>query len=374
MQARQQRADNGAWPGSADGFAFARRVLIATIVVVAVAGVLALIWYAADLLLLVFAGVLVSIPLRRLSNRLARATNLGGGVALAIVTVGLVAVVAAVGLLAAERIGSQADAFVSQLRSAFDTLRTRVEGNAWLQDVVDRLPNFSELLLGSGGALSRLGGIASSTLGGLINAAIVVIVGVYVASQPALYANGLKRLLPLASRERAGEVLATLDRSLGRWLVGRLVLMVINGGLTALALWALGVPLAFTLGVIAGVLNFIPNFGPFIAAVPAVLIALTVSPMLAVYTALGYLAVQMVDAYVLTPLIDRESVELPPVVTILAQLLLGILFGFVGLLVASPLTASVMILVKMLYVEDVLGDRVTAEPSRAVPAGAAGGP
>lgn len=358
MQVQRQGTGGRVRPGSADAFAFAWRVLIATLVVVAVALVLALIWYAADLLLLVFAGVLVSIPLRRLSNMLAGTTRLGGGVALAIVTLGFVAVAGAVVLFAADRIGSQAGEFASQLRSALDTLRTRAEGNAWVQDAVDRLPNLGELLLGSGGALSRLSGIASSTLGGLINAAIVIIVGVYVASQPALYANGLKRLLPMGARPRAGEVLARLDLSLGRWLIGRLVLMVINGGLTALALWALGVPLAFTLGVIAGVLNFIPNFGPFIAAVPAALIAFTVSPMLAVYTALVFLVVQMVDAYVLTPLIDRESVELPPVLTISAQLLLGILFGFVGLLVASPLTAMVMILVKMLYVEDVLGDSV----------------
>jgi predicted PurR-regulated permease PerM len=124
-------------------------------------------------------------------------------------------------------------------------------------------------------------------------------------------------------------------------------------------LWANGVPLAPTLGVIAGVLNFIPNFGPIIAAVPAILIALMKGPGLALYTGGVYLVVQMVDGYILTPLVDRRSVELPPVLTISAQLLLGVLFGFVGLLVASPLTATGMILVKMLYIEDVLGDHVT---------------
>lgn len=120
-------------------------------------------------------------------------------------------------------------------------------------------------------------------------------------------------------------------------------------------------PLALIPGVIAGVLNFIPNVGPFIAAVPAVFIALTERPSLAVYTAGVYLVVQMVDGYVLTPLVDRRSVEIRPVLTISAQLLLGVLFGFVGLLVASPLTATAMILVKMLYVEDVLGDTVMHE-------------
>ena len=156
-------------------------------------------------------------------------------------------------------------------------------------------------------------------------------------------------------------MLGVLDDALGRWLLGRFALMLINGALTALALWLLGVPLAVALGVIAGVLNFIPNFGPFIAAVPAVLIAFIESPQLALYTALVYVVVQMLDGYVFTPIVDRKSVDLPPVVTIAMQLLLGLLLGFMGLLVASPLAAVIMITVKMLYVEDVLGDPVMSE-------------
>jgi predicted PurR-regulated permease PerM len=113
-----------------------------------------------------------------------------------------------------------------------------------------------------------------------------------------------------------------------------------------------------TLGLLAGLLNFIPNFGPVIAAVPAVLIGLLQSPQQALYVALLYLAVQMVDGYVLTPLVERRSVELPLVLTITAQLLLGSAFGLIGVMLATPFTAAAMILVKMLYVEDVLGDRV----------------
>jgi predicted PurR-regulated permease PerM len=109
------------------------------------------------------------------------------------------------------------------------------------------------------------------------------------------------------------------------------------------------------------VFNFIPNVGPFIAAVPAVLLALVQSPQTAAYAVIVFVVVQTVDAYILTPLVDRKSVELPPVLTIAAQLLLGIMFGFVGLLLASPLAAAAMILVKMLYVEDVLGDRIMGE-------------
>jgi len=154
---------------------------------------------------------------------------------------------------------------------------------------------------------------------------------------------------------------------LWHWLGGRFGLMLANGGLTALGLWLLGMPLALSLGLLAGLLNFVPNFGPWIAAIPAVLVAFLQSPQQALYVALLYLALQSVDAYLLTPLVDRRSVELPPVLTITAQVLLGLVFGFIGILLASPLTAAAMILVKMLYVEDVLGDHVTGgggEPGR----------
>lgn len=346
---------------TAERFAFARRVLLATCVVVSVLLVLALVWYAANLLMLVFAGLLVSILLRRLRGLVRRATGLGEGVSLAVVAFLLFATILAIGWLVADRMALQAAEFTEQLRTALPAARDRLEGYEWAQQAIDRLPGLSQVFFGRGGVLSRLPDVASTTLGLVVNVVLVIVVGIYLASQPGLYAAGIKHLLPFGARQRAGEVLSAIDEALGRWLLGRFGLMVINGGFTAGALWLLGVPLAVTLGLIAGVLNFIPNFGPFIAAVPAVLIAFVQSPQTALYTVIVYVAVQMVDAYVLTPLVDRRSVELPPVLTIAAQVLLGVMFGFVGLLLASPLTAAVMIMVKMLYVEDVLGDAVMDE-------------
>lgn len=345
----------------ARGFAFARQVLIAACVVAAVSLVLALVWYAANLLLLLFAGILVSILLRRFRGFIRNTTGLGEGLSLAIVALIVFAAIAAVGWMVADRMSSQAAEFIDRLQTALPAVRARLEGYEWAQQVIDQLPSLSEAFVGRGGVLSRLPGVASITLGLIVNVVVVIVVGLYLALQPGLYSAGIKHLLPFRARRRAGEVLSAIDEALGRWLLGRFGLMVINGGLTAAALWLLGVPLALTLGVIAGVLNFIPNVGPFIAAVPAVLIAFVQSPKTALYTMIVYLVVQMVDAYILTPLVDRKSVELPPVVTIAAQVLLGLMFGFVGLLLASPLTAAAMILVKMLYVEDILGDRIMGE-------------
>lgn len=320
------------------------------------------VWYAAYLLMLIFAGVLVSILLRGFTRFLAQKTGMGRGLSLAIVSLALAALIVAGVWLVTGRIGAQVSELRQQLPVAVENVMRYAGQYELARNAIDSLPNFNDWLAKrSGTIVSQLTGLASTTLGTIINVVIVLIIGLYLASQPDLYSRGIKHLLPLRYRERSGEVLREIDVALWRWLIGRFGLMVLNGTLTALGLWLLGVPLAVTLGLLMGLLNFVPNFGPWVAAVPAVLIALLQSPQQALYVILLYLVLQSVDAYLLTPLVDRKSVELPPVLTITAQVLLGLVFGVIGLLLASPLAAAAMILVKMLYVEDVLGDQLMKE-------------
>jgi predicted PurR-regulated permease PerM len=338
---------------------FARRALIAALAAAGVLLGLLFVWYAADLLMIVFAGLLVSILLRGFSRLLRRKTGIGRGLSLAVVTLVIIAFIAAGAWLITWRVGSQMGELWRKLPLAVENLLRYVGQFEWIRQVIDSLPGLGELLAGrSGNVISRLTGVASTTLGLVINILVIAVTGFYVALQPDLYSRGVKHLLPFRYRERAGEVMSAIDNALWRWLGGRFGLMLINGGATTIGLLLLGVPLALTLGLLAGLLNFIPNFGPVIAAIPAVLIGLLQSPQQALYVALLYLAVQMVDGYVLTPLVERRSVELPPVLTITAQLLLGSAFGLIGVMLATPLTAAAMILVKMLYIEDALGDRV----------------
>jgi predicted PurR-regulated permease PerM len=342
-----------------ESLAFARRVLIATLVVVSVSLVLLLVWYAADLLMLVFAGVLISILLRSFSEFLTTRTRLSHGLALAIVALALVVFIAATAWLVTGRIAAQLNELRLLLPQAVQNVKNYFGQYEWARNTIDNLPNWNDWIAKRGGTIiSQLGGFASTTLGVIINILVVFIIGLYLASQPDLYSRGLKRLVPFGYRERAEEVLSVIEDALERWLIGRFGLMIMNGVLTAIGLWIIGIPLAFTLGLLAGILNFVPNFGPWFAAIPAVLIAFMKSPQHALYVAVLYIVLQSVDGYILTPLVDRRSVELPPVLTITAQVLLGLAFGFVGILLASPLTAVAMILVKMLYVEDLLGDHV----------------
>ena len=347
--------------------AFAQRVLVATIVVASVILLLLLIWYAADLLMLVFAGVLISILLRTFTEFLVKKTRLSYGLSLALAALGLVVLVVGASWLVMDRLIDQLKQLQLLLPQAVQNLKGYIGQYEWGRNAVDSLPSLSEWVAQRGGTVvSQLTGLASSTFGAIINILVVFIIGIYLASQPDLYARGLHHLVPFGYRERLGEILTVIDDALRRWLLGRFGLMIMNGALTALGLWILRVPLAFTLGVLAGILNFVPNFGPWLAAIPAVLIAFMQSPRQGVSVAILYLVLQSIDGYLLTPLVDRRSVELPPVLTITAQVLLGIAFGFVGILLASPLTAVAMILVKMLYVEDLLGDRVLLEVEKDV--------
>ncbi len=355
--------DNSARREATDPRGFARRTLVAVSIGVGVLALALLAWYAVNVLLLVFAGILFGVLLRGMTRALSGRTGLGRGWSLAIVT--LTIVTGLTGWLLAGRIAAQSSALAESLPRAVEQLTVRLRSSGWGERVLAEMPSpdkWGELLSGRGASvLGRITGAASGVLGALVNFAVIVSIGLYLAAEPRTYKRGIMHLVPPSGRAPTREVLDELDTTLGRWLIGRLVLMSANGCLTAIGLWLLGVPLALTLGILTGVLNFIPNFGPLIAGVPAVLIALLVSPQVALYTALLYLVIQILDGYVLTPLVDKRSVELPPVLTISAQVLLGVLIGGIGIVLASPLVASLIVIVRMLYVEDTLGDEVEKE-------------
>jgi predicted PurR-regulated permease PerM len=186
---------------------------------------------------------------------------------------------------------------------------------------------------------------------------IIVFLSIYIAADPDLYHDGIMKLFPRPRRKRAGEVLSAIAAVLRRWLITQLIAMATIGTVTTIVLLALGVKAAFALGLLAGLFEFIPTVGPILSAVPAVAMGFLDSPEKAVVVAVAFFLIQFMENHLLIPLLMKGGVDVPPALTILSQALMALLFGFLGLMVAVPLLAAGMVAVKMLYVENVVGER-----------------
>jgi predicted PurR-regulated permease PerM len=199
----------------------------------------------------------------------------------------------------------------------------------------------------------KFAGLTLHGLGGLVFA---VVIGIFLAFQPDLYRNGLLSLFPKSRRARLVEVLDELGFTLWWWLMGQLVTMASVGTFIGIGLACLGVPLAGTLGLIAAVLSFIPSLGPFLSVIPAVMLGLTISPSMGLWVCLLYFGVQVLEANVITPLVQRKAISLPPAFVLGSELVMGLLLGGAGLAFATPLVAVALVLVNMLYIQDFLGE------------------
>ncbi|HEY5801891.1 MAG TPA: AI-2E family transporter, partial [Burkholderiaceae bacterium] len=239
-----------------------------------------------------------------------------------------------------------------------ETARNAMKEYPMLRRVVGELPEPEKLLQTVGGMMPRAGLFFSGVLGAVGNVFIITFVGIYFALQPYLYIDGFITLVPQDKRPRAREVLDEIGRTLAKWLLGKAASMLIVGVFTSAGLMMLGVPLALILGIIAGLLDFIPYLGPLMAGVPAVLIAFSDSPQTALYTVMLFAGVQLLEGYLLSPLIEKRTVSLPPALTIVMQVMFGALFGLAGVALATPMTAVLAVLISMLYVQDLLGDKV----------------
>ena len=185
---------------------------------------------------------------------------------------------------------------------------------------------------------------------------LIIFLTIFIAADPDVYHRGMMHLFPHPSRARAGEVLSRMATVLRKWLVTQMIGMAVIGVVTTVVLMLLGVKAAFALGIIAALLEFIPTIGPILSAVPAVAMAFLDSPQKALWVVIAYFVIQTLESNILIPMLMKEGMDLPPVLTILAQALMAVVFGFLGLLVAVPVLAAVMVPIKMLYVEGVVGD------------------
>lgn len=305
--------------------------------------------FVPNVVLVVFAGVLVGAMLHGGGRWIGRRVGVRTGIGIVCLIVLILLGLGIIGTFTASAIAEQFDDLVRELPRALETLTGRIEQYDWAHRVMERL---------NPGILSAEGGLAASavtsTFGALGSFVIILFVGVYLAVDPDLYERGIIRLLAPSARPRGRKVLARCASTLQNWLAAQLMAMTLVGSLTALGLWAVGVPLAIILGLIAGLLAFIPNIGPVLAILPALILTFPQGWEMLAWVLIVYLSVQALESYVITPLIQQEKVSMPPVLVIGMQLLFGVLFGFLGLALAMPLAALGKTLTEELYIKDYL--------------------
>ncbi|MDB5795059.1 MAG: family transporter [Noviherbaspirillum sp.] len=322
---------------------------------VAVAGAT---WALAKELLLFFACVLFAILLNGASRKFERWLHLSHYWALALVLALSALVFGLGGWLMAPQIVEQSNELFKTVPQTFDRLLEQLEQYGMVRNLIGQLPPADELAAQASDYIARAGIVFSGALGVIGNIAIILFVGIYLAAQPGVYIRGVVTLVPKPGRPRAYKVMHELGETLSQWLLGKLISMVVVGVATAIGMNLLDVPLALVLGIIAGLLDFIPYIGPIMAAVPAILLGLSHGPEQGMYIALFFIGLQLAEGYLLQPLVERKTVSLPPALTIAAQVLLGALFGLAGVALATPLVAVITVLVIMLYVQDALKDPV----------------
>ena len=315
-------------------------------------------WKLANVLILAFAGILFAILILALAQPLRR-LHASHRLAVLSVIVLLLGIVTALVWFFGHRIADQIQQLAQQLPSAWNAAKDWLQTFAGGDTIVAEIESFATHVA----SVSRITGIAWSALGALGSFALVVFIGLFIAWNPSLYRRGIVRLAPPPARARMEEGLVAAGGSLRGWLLGQLVSMAVVAVLTGTGLLLLGVPLAFSLAIIAGLLEFIPLIGPLLGAIPGVLIGFTVDARTALYVFLMYMIVQQVESYLVMPIVQRWAVSLAPALALFATIGFAALFGITGLFFAVPMLVAAIALVRTWYVEPMEGRHSAAVPS-----------
>jgi predicted PurR-regulated permease PerM len=340
--------------GSYRAFFYRTLIVVGTLI-----GVLAL-WRLSGVLLLVFAAVLIAVILDALAKAIGSRSPLGTTSSLVVAVVLVALLMAAAVFFFGAEIAVQVDVLSTLLPAAWDAVRARIEASEVARPVLEQLSSF----VPQGQIISTFGSVVSGVTGIFSSAVLVLVGGVYIAAQPMFYVQGMLKLVPPGARPLSADFADTAGRALRLWLVGQLVAMVIVGLMTGIGLWLIGVPSPLALGLMAGLLEFIPFAGPILAAIPALLLAAIQGTDTLLWTCLLYLVVQQIEGSLVQPLVQKRSVDLPPALTIFSLIALSSVFGPLGLILAAPLTVVLYVGVKKLYLQEVLDEQTTIPGER----------
>jgi len=335
-----------------------QRTLIVLLLTALFAAAFFLVWFQAKLLLVIFGGILFGVGLDGLARVVRRFfPRVGHGWAVGISLTTIVVVVGGLSAAVSPQLLAEADAFKNAIPGAVETIRDWLSRHGWGEALLDMIPTPEEAVA-RGSIVGSAAGIFYSAFDFLVNLVVMFFIGVFTAFNPKLYEHGVIYLAPPRHRPRFREVLSALGRAQRMWLLGTLFEMITIGTMMGLGMWIAGVPMALTLGILTGLFQFIPYVGPVLAAIPAILVGMSVSPETGLLAAGVYCVIQFGETYLITPLVQQKVVSMPPALLVASQLLMGVMVGAMGILFATPLFVTGIVIIQMLYVEDVVGTPV----------------
>lgn len=344
---------------------FTKRAGVVAAIAVLIAGVAAFFWTVSQAWLVLFVAVLFAVLLDGMTRLVTRWIRLPRPLALTLAILIIIAFIAGVFAFGGLRVANEAPALRSNLQQSVQHIEYRLHGTGVERKLHDIGVSPDKLKLGSpassdgsvlSGVFSHVQGYVSTSVEMVADLFIIIVAGIYFAASPHFYIDTPLKLVPEHRRERLRLVAREVGHGLRRWLLGTFISMLAVGIVTGIGLTLLHVPLAGLLAIIACLLTFIPYLGTIISMVPALLLALLVSPTTVVYVLLLYLFAHALEGYLITPMVQSRTVHLIPGWLILSELVGGLAAGVFGVLIAAPLLVTITITVQLLYVEDVLGD------------------
>ena len=326
---------------------FNRKIWVATSIVALFVIIIWILKATFNVLLLVLAGALIALYFHGLSTLLQRKLHMPRTASKLVSALGSLVLLALFFWFAGDRIQQQAEELSKTLPSAFNELKNRVNDSPLGRTVIERISSAV-----SGGKLSSaVGSFFSTTFGIFGDLYVILFLGIFFFSSPTVYTQGFLKLIPKASKPKADYVIRRVGYTLTKWLKGKIFSMLVVFALTAIGLAVLGIPLWLVLALIAGLLSFVPNFGPLIALIPALLVGFMQSVTTG-FLVLGlYMLVQALESNLITPQIQKKLINIPPALIILAQLFMGMLSGGWGLVLATPIIAMLITILQELYIK-----------------------
>ncbi len=318
---------------------FRKRAIYLLLAVTVLGCALTFLWIGRVIFLLLFASVIGAVFLDAIGHSLAKHLRIPRGLALALFLLAGLICAALAFWIQGPNVLQQFAQLQTDLPVAAHRILGQLQDHSWGRWLLSQAPDSDQISTGFRYALTRIGGIVLSSVTLLAGLAIVLSLSIYLASEPEIYFRGLRCLFPQEGRKTLDACAASARKTLLWWVLAKLLSMTIVGVLIGIGLWLIGVPLAGPLAIIAALMTFIPNVGPLISVLPAGLLGLAISPTTGLLTLLVFAVVFVLEGYLVTPLLERNIVRLPPALTLLVQLLLAAVAGPIGVALAAPIAA-----------------------------------